>query len=120
MEKQHWFKDFPAAITITNQDGIILDMNDHAAAMFSKDGGYELIGSNAFNCHPEPARTKLLNLFETHSSNVYSITKDGQKKLIYQAPYFTDGIFSGMVEICLKIPEDIPHFDRDHPDLINI
>jgi hypothetical protein len=114
MEQHAWYKVFPGAITITNITGEIIEMNDASAEMFKKDGGYQLIGRNAFTCHKEPAQTKLRKLFETQSSNVYSITKNGKKKLVYQAPYFMEGNFSGFVELVLDLPEQIPHFDRDN------
>jgi hypothetical protein len=52
-------------------------------------------------------------MYENHTLNVYTITKNGKKKLIYQAPYFVDGKFSGIVEMSLPLPEEIPHYDRD-------
>jgi PAS domain S-box-containing protein len=113
MENNNWYKVFPGAITVTDENGTILQMNDASAKMFEKDGGYEIMGRNAITCHPEPTQTKVRKLYETESKNIYSITKNGQKQLIYQTPYFVDGKFSGIVEICLDLPEEIPHFDRD-------
>ena len=40
MEQHAWIKEFPAAVTVSDQDGIILEMNDRAAKTFAKDGGY--------------------------------------------------------------------------------
>jgi PAS domain S-box-containing protein len=113
MENNNWYKVFPGAITVTDENGTILQMNDASAKMFEKDGGYEIMGRNAITCHPEPTQTKVRKLYETESRNIYSITKNGKKQLIYQTPYFVDGKFSGIVEICLDLPEEIPHFDRD-------
>ena len=113
MENNNWYKVFPGSITVTDENGTILQMNDASAKMFEKDGGYEIMGRDAITCHPEPTQTKVRKLYETESRNVYSITKNGKKQLIYQTPYYVDGKFSGIVEICLDLPEEIPHFDRD-------
>lgn len=113
MNSHDWYKVFPGAITVTDETGQIIEMNDASAAMFKKDGGYELIGSNAIACHPERTRAKVQKIYDTQSFNIYSITKNGKKQLVYQAPYFIDNRFSGIVEILLDLPENIPHFDRD-------
>lgn len=107
-----WVKEFPAAITVCDPEGILITMNDKAAKTYEKDGGYELIGTNMLNCHPVSARVKAGNLLETKSKNVYTIEKNGVKKLIYQSPWYNDGQFAGIVEISLEIPEDLPHFIR--------
>ncbi len=51
-----WFNEFPGAITITDTDGVILEMNDMAVEdVFKSSGGRDLIGKNVLDCHPEPA-----------------------------------------------------------------
>jgi hypothetical protein len=52
-------------------------------------------------------------MMETHEKNVYTIEKKGKKKLIYQAPWFHNGAFGGLVELSLEIPFETPHFIRD-------
>ncbi len=115
MSENTWFKVFPGAITVTDEKGTILQMNDQSADMFKEDGGYTIIGRNAITCHPEPTQTKVRKIYESEQPNIYSIQKNGVKQLVYQAPYFVDGDFAGVVEICLKLPEEIPHFNRDEP-----
>ena len=88
-------------------------MNGCEAVAFASSGGMELVGSNLLDCHPEPARTKLLRLLETGETNVYTIEKDGSRKLIYQAPWYRQGECAGLVEIALVMPAAIPHFVRD-------
>jgi transcriptional regulator with PAS, ATPase and Fis domain len=113
MDKQNWSKFFPAAITVTDEKGIITDMNDMSIAGYQKDGGSKLIGTNSIDCHKEPSLSKVKKMYENHTLNVYTITKNGKKKLIYQAPYFVDGKFSGIVEMSLPLPDEMPHYDRD-------
>ena len=50
---------------------------------------------------------------ETQQTNVYTIEKNGVRKLIYQAPWFQDGGYAGLVELALEIPAVMPHFVRD-------
>ena len=107
-----WVKEFPGAVTVCDPQGMILEMNDGAIEAYSSDGGVGMIGRNLVDCHPEPARSRLRQILETHRPNVYSIEKNGVKKLIYQAPWYADGEFGGMVEMALEIPAQLPHFVR--------
>jgi hypothetical protein len=108
-----WAKQFPGGITVCDVAGVILDMNDRAAAAFVEEGGRGLIGSNLLDCHPEPSRTKLQELLAARKVNAYTIEKGGVKKLIYQAPWFEDGEYRGLVEVTLVLPDALPHFVRD-------
>ena len=107
-----WTREFPGAITVCDTEGHILSMNQRARETFVKHGGEDLIGKSLLDCHPEPARTKLKNLLVQPATNAYTIEKPGVKKLIYQAPWFRDGIFAGLVELSLVIPTEMPHFKR--------
>jgi transcriptional regulator with PAS, ATPase and Fis domain len=108
-----WVNEFPAAITVAGTDGQILEMNQAAAAAFQSSGGRALIGQNLLDCHPEPSRTKLRQLMENRQTHVYTIEKQGVRKLIYQAPWYRDGQYAGFLEIALPIPASLPHFNRD-------
>jgi len=107
-----WIESLPASITVCDAYGVILDMNASAAWSFSADGGLGLIGRSLLECHPEPARSKAKQLLEKQEKNVYTIEKKGVKKLVYQAPWYNNGAFGGLVEIVLEIPAQIPHFKR--------
>ena len=100
-QKYSWINEFPAAVTVCDPDGTILEMNAKAEKTFDKDGGCALIGKNVLDCHPDPARGKLERLLEAHERNVYTIEKNGIKKLIYQSPWFQNGQYAGFVEISL-------------------
>ena len=112
MNKHNWVAEFPAAITVCDKDGTIVEMNDKSAATFADDGGANLIGKSLADCHPEPARTKVLDLLKSEKPNVYTIEKDGVRKLIYQSPWFINGTFGGFVELSLPSPSEMPHFVR--------
>jgi transcriptional regulator with PAS, ATPase and Fis domain len=112
MNEHEWIKEFPAAITVCDAQGILLEMNDKAAKSYEKDGGRTLLGKNMLDCHPEAARSKTELLLAAHEKNVYTIEKNGIKKLIYQSPWFKDGKYAGFVELSLEIPFEMPHFIR--------
>ncbi len=113
MDRHLWVKAFPAAVTVCDAEGRILEMNGRSAETFEKDGGAKLIGANVLDCHPEPSRTKLKGMLESGLTNVYTIEKKGVKKLIYQSPWYEEGRYAGFVEISFEIPRDMPHFIRD-------
>ena len=112
MNKNEWMKEFPGAITVCDENGVLLDMNDKAEATLQKDGGRALVGKNLLDCHPEPARTKTKEMLASRTGNVYTIEKNGVKKLIFQSPWFRNGKYAGFVELSLEIPFDLPHFVR--------
>jgi transcriptional regulator with PAS, ATPase and Fis domain len=113
MTQHAWVQEFPGAITVCDTDGKIIEMNGQASKTLEKDGGEKLIGANVLDCHPEPARTKLKEIMAARRTNVYTIEKGSRKKLIYQAPWYRDGVYAGLVELSLEIPFTIPHFIRD-------
>lgn len=107
-----WIKNFPGAVTVCDREGIVLEMNDKAIATFENDGGASLIGTNLFGCHSPASQTKLHEMIASEKPNIYTIEKNGVKKLIYQSPWYSDGVFSGLVELSIEIPFEMPHFVR--------
>lgn len=108
-----WVKEFPASVMVCDTEGVILMMNDHAIKAYARDGGKDLIGKNALDCHPEPARSLFKKLLETQQKHAYTIEKRGVNKVIYQSPWYENGEYRGMVELSLEVPAEMPHFNRD-------
>ena len=113
MATHDWVEEFPGAITVCDPEGIVLEMNAKAARTFEADGGRALIGKNMLDCHPEAVRAQLEQLMQSGQTNVYTIEKRGVKKLIYQTPWYREGVYGGMVEVSLEIPFEMPHFFRE-------
>jgi transcriptional regulator with PAS, ATPase and Fis domain len=113
MPSHSWTDHAAIAITVTDADGIITEMNPTSIATFAADGGAKLVGTDVLACHPEPSRTKLAGMYQEHQPNHYTIRKNGQKKIIHQLPLMREGKFCGYVEISIPIPDQLPHFDRD-------
>ena len=107
-----WDEEAPVAITVIDADGVIVRMNARARETFAADGGGALVGRSVLDCHPGPARTRLDTLLAEQRANHYTISKQGQRKIIHQIPWYREGRYAGVVEISVPIPDTLPHFDR--------
>ncbi len=107
-----WLKTLPVAITVTDKEGKIVEMNDKSAEVFSKYGGYDLIGKELNNCHNPHSREIIAGILANNTTNIYTIEKEGIRKLIYQSPWHENGEVAGLVELSIIIPEQMPHFIR--------
>ena len=65
---------------------------------------------NRYGIHARPAA--LLVKSASRFACEILIEKNGVKKLIYQAPWYEEGVYRGIVELSLPIPFDLPHFVR--------
>ncbi|MEE0961366.1 MAG: PAS domain-containing protein [Bacteroidales bacterium] len=110
---ENWSNELPfVAITVCDKDGKIVDMNDRSANTYVKEGGRELIGKQLLDCHPERAQQIIKQLMREGKTNAYTIEKEGLKKLIYQSPWYENGVFAGLVEMSIVLPESMPHYVR--------
>lgn len=110
---EQWANELPfVAITVSDKDGKIVDMNERSQLTFQKSGGKELIGKSLMDCHPQRAQEIIKHLTKSKETNAYTINKNGVKKLIYQTPWYENGEFGGLVELSIVIPEDMPHYNR--------
>lgn len=103
-----WIKGVTAAITVCDQQGTILDLNDRSVSNFSKDGGSELCGRSLFACHPPAANELLREMLISPEPNTYITEKNGKYRLVHQAPWYEDGKFGGYVEFIFDVPGEIP------------
>jgi transcriptional regulator with PAS, ATPase and Fis domain len=110
--KEDWTEEFPGAITVTDEKGVIVSMNRAAGETFKKDGGAGLVGKNVLDCHPEPSRSRLAGMLKDPRPNTYTIEKKGVRKLIHQAPWYHKSRFAGLVELSIVLPEDMAHHVR--------
>ncbi|WP_206610013.1 PAS domain S-box protein [Maribellus luteus] len=107
-----WAEEFNGAITVCDRKGIIVYMNRRSIEQFHKYGGADLLGSNLLDCHPEPSKTKLKEMLEKPVDNMYTTEKDGVTKIIYQTPWYQEGMFRGVIEISFQLDTSMPHFFR--------
>ena len=107
--KRDYFEGADVAVTICAKDGTILDMNEKSRKTFLKPGMPEILGQNVLDCHPEPARSQLANMLENQLTNVYTVEKEGVKKLIFQTPWYDEGGYAGFMELSIVLPKDLPN-----------
>lgn len=105
-----WAEQMNCAVTVCDRQGQILYMNERARQTFASHG--DLIGRNLFDCHSPASAAKIRQMLSDGTSNSYTISKAGQRKMIYQTPWRRDGEIAGMVEISMVIPEEMPHYVR--------
>ena len=110
-ELLHWADGIDCAVTICDNEGKILYMNDRSRLTFARHG--DIIGHDLFGYHPEKAQAQIRHMLATGETNAYYVTKNGVKKLIYQTPWRREGEIAGLVEISIPRPADMPHYDRD-------
>lgn len=102
------------AITITDENGNYIDMNNCSKIVNLKDINKTVVGRNIDSCHNAKSMEIIKRMMTEGVKNIYTITKNGREKLIYQSPWFKqDGSFGGLVEVTMFIPKQMPHYDRD-------
>ena len=107
--KRDYFEGADIAVTVCAKDGTILDMNGKSRKTFLKPGREELIGQNVLDCHPEPARSLLDDMLRNPRTNIYTVEKEGVKKMIVQTPWYDGEAYAGFMELSIVLPESIPN-----------
>lgn len=102
-----FFKELNVAITVSDTEGNVVYQNDNSVSVNG-----DVRGKNMMGCHNERSQQIIRHLLEAAATHVYTISKKGKKKLIYQTPWYEDGVVKGLVEFSMVIPEEMPHYDR--------
>jgi len=107
-----WIKHLDGSVIVSDAHLKIVYRNEKAYKTFVKPGEPDLIGRDLMECHNDHSRDIIRRIMATGEKNVYTIEKNGVKKLIYQTPWMEHGIFKGLVELSLEVPAEMPHFVR--------
>lgn len=107
-----WWDEFNGAITVCDRDGVIVYMNQYSIRQFAKYGGEKLLGSNLLDCHPEPSRSKLIEMLKQPAENMYTTENNGVKKMIVQTPWMQGEQFCGIVELSFTLDQDLSNHLR--------
>ncbi len=110
METKDYYKGLNIAITISAKDGEILYQNDSSIEVNGDARGRDLM-----KCHNERSQQIIQHLLDDAATNVYTISKKGKKKLIYQTPWYEDDakqVVGGLIEFSIILPDEMPHYDR--------
>lgn len=102
-----WADELDCAVTLCDTEGIVLYQNARSCEVNGDVSGRSLIP-----CHNEHSREIIRKLLDEGGTHVYTIEKRGVRKLIYQTVWRTAGIVSGLIELSMEIPAEMPHFDR--------
>ena len=106
----NYFNELNCAVTICDMQGTVIYCNEKSKQTFAKYG--DLIGKNLKDCHSPQSWEKILQLLQKNETNVYTIEKNGQKKLIYQTPWHENGEVKGLMEFSFILPFEMPHYIR--------
>lgn len=106
-----WARDMDVAITVCDTQGVIVYQNDRSIEINCKDGR-SMVGQSLMPCHNERSRAIIAKMLNENVDNVYTITKHGRRKLIFQSPWRVDGKVYGLVELSMFLPDSMPHYDR--------
>jgi hypothetical protein len=111
VKKHEWVAEFPAIIVVSDQRGMILEMNRHAIKHFAEQGGENLIGASLFDCHSEASGNRIRALMEQRITDVHTFRSQGVRHLTIKGPWYRseDGQLGGLVEIVLPLSgESLP------------
>ena len=103
----NWAKELNCAITVCDTEGKVIYQNDKSVK--TNDN---VMGKNIFPCHKPESQKIITDLLNNKASHSYTIFKKGEKKLIYQTPWYDEGEIGGLVEFSIVIPEEMPHYIR--------
>lgn len=114
-----FYKGLNIAITVSDKDGNVIYQNDS-----SIDVNGDARGRNLEQCHNPKSWEMIQHMIAHDATNVYTISKKGKKKLIYQTPWYDESGEvrgengevkrepAGLVEFSIILPEEMPHYDR--------
>jgi len=107
-----WLEQLPCSLTVCDTEYTVLYLNDRSAEINAVDGGKALVGKNLLDCHPPEAREKLKEVMASGRPNIYTVEKNGVRKMVYQAHWRQGARVAGLVEITFELPGEVPHFVR--------
>lgn len=100
-----WNNEVDFIVTACDKKGIIVGMNKKSIEFFAEDGGPDLIGKSLLDCHPEPAKSKLVDLLANPRPNTYISKSSTVNLFVHETPWYKDGKYMGFVELLIELPE---------------
>ena len=107
-----FFQGINIAVTVSDKDGNVIYQNDSSIEVNG-----DARGRNLEQCHNPKSWEMIKHMLADNVSNVYTISKKGKKKLIYQTPWYENEGNNpkepaGLVEFSIILPEAMPHYNR--------
>ena len=111
--KSDWAYTYPAEIMVCAPDGLILEMNQTAIQLYQQEGGAQMIGTNVFDHHSEPATSQVRAIVARQQATTYTTQKENRKTLVRIAPWYREEQYAGFVLITFELPEHLPNIIKD-------
>ena len=80
-----FFKGINIAVTVSDKNGNVIYQNDSSIEVNG-----DARGRNLEQCHNSKSWEMICHMLKEDVSNVYTISKKGKKKLIYQTPWYDE------------------------------
>mgnify|MGYP006300529317 FL=1 len=99
------FAGLRATVTIADEDGRIVFLNDRAVAHYADRGGRELIGTHLNDCHNPTSQKKIHQMYTRYRAGDLSPTRYHQQQgdstalTIVVLPIVVEGEFRGIAEL---------------------
>lgn len=108
-----WAFRMNCAVTVADAACNIIYMNERSRETFAARGGAALIGHNLMEYHNENSKAIIRRLLADGGTNCYTIEKEGVRKMIFQSAWRDEnGLVTGLVELSMIIPDNMPHYVR--------
>ena len=108
MNEIDFYKGINVSITICDNEGTVIYQNEKSAATFGDKTGQSMLP-----CHQQRSQEIIHRLLNEGDTNAYTIEKKGVRKMIYQTPWYNDGVIGGLIEFSIVLPETRPHYVRE-------
>lgn len=102
-----WAEELDCAVTVCDTAGVVIFQNAR-----SREVNGDVRGNSLIPCHNEHSQAIIRRLLAQGGKNVYTIEKQGVRKLIYQTVRRENDVIRGLVEFSLEIPDPMPHYKR--------
>jgi PAS domain-containing protein len=99
------FDALRAAVTIADENGHIVFLNDLAVEHYGDRGGAALVGTDLYDCHNSESQAKIKNLYARYRAGDLTPTRyheqkeNGLAESIVLFPLLVDGHFRGIAEL---------------------
>jgi hypothetical protein len=114
------FAGLRASITVADEDGFIVFLNDLAVARYADQGGKTLVGADLHDCHNPASQTKIREMYARYRARDLGATRyqekkgDGFAETIVVIPIIVEGRFCGVAELIWSERQGLADLDSQH------
>ncbi len=99
------FSGLRAGVTVADEEGRIIFLNDRAVAHYGAHGGKQLVGTNLYDCHNPGSQAKIRELYSRYRAGDLTPTRyhknkgDSIAQSIVYIPIVYEEQFRGVAEL---------------------